>query len=109
MSATRRVQRHTLKRRACQRTLRLKVEQRRRGAVARELQALVAQLVEEGHGASLERLNARVGRVAQETRDQLDGVRRRAGAEDLVPRVRLDLRNEWGGEGMGARGQVCKR
>mmetsp|Transcript_9353 Transcript_9353/g.23285 ORF Transcript_9353/g.23285 Transcript_9353/m.23285 type:complete len:346 (+) Transcript_9353:247-1284(+) len=72
--------------------LRLKVEQRRRGAVARQLQALVAQLVEEGHRASLEGLDARVGRIAQEARDQLDGVRRRAGAEDLVPRVRLDLR-----------------
>ena len=90
---------HTQKRGACERTLRLKVEQRRRGAVARQLQALVAQLVEEGHRASLEGLDARVGRIAQEARDQLDGVRRRAGAEDLVPRVRLDLRDERGGGG----------
>jgi len=90
---------HTLKRGACERTLRLKVEQGRRGAVARQLQALVAQLIAEGHRASLEGLDARVGRIAQEARDQLDGVRRRAGAEDLVPRVRLDLRDERGGGG----------
>ena len=90
---------HSKKRGACERTLRLKVEQRRRGAVARQLQALVAQLVEEGHRASLEGLDARVGRIAQEARDQLDGVRRRAGAEDLVPRVRLDLRDERGSGG----------
>ena len=90
---------HTLKRGACERTLRLKVEQRRRGAVARQLQALVTQLIAEGHRASLEGLDARVGRIAQEARDQLDGVRRRAGAEDLVPRVRLDLRDERGSGG----------
>ena len=90
---------HSKKRGACERTLRLKVEQRRRGAVARQLQALVAQLIEERHRASLEGLDARVGRIAQEARDQLDGVRRRAGAEDLVPRVRLDLRDERGGGG----------
>mmetsp|Transcript_27146 Transcript_27146/g.68916 ORF Transcript_27146/g.68916 Transcript_27146/m.68916 type:complete len:393 (+) Transcript_27146:146-1324(+) len=52
----------------------------------------VAEVVEERVGAALQTRRARLGIVDQEPGDEVDGLLGRAGAEDLVPRVRLDLR-----------------
>mmetsp|Transcript_30501 Transcript_30501/g.79201 ORF Transcript_30501/g.79201 Transcript_30501/m.79201 type:complete len:203 (-) Transcript_30501:740-1348(-) len=72
--------------------LRFEVEERGRRQIAREAEVRIAQLVKDGHGARLERLHSRVGRVLEELGHEINGVLRRARAEDFAPRVRLDLR-----------------
>mmetsp|Transcript_53225 Transcript_53225/g.122301 ORF Transcript_53225/g.122301 Transcript_53225/m.122301 type:complete len:225 (+) Transcript_53225:362-1036(+) len=79
-------------RRVLEELLRLEIKERRGRPPIWQSEVLLTQLVEEGHRTPLQRLQARVGSVAQELGDELDGLRWRARPENLAPRVRLHLR-----------------
>ena len=74
------------------RALRSKVEECGQLAPVGQACGGVAELVEEAVRARLDGREARGRRVLEQTRDEVDGVRVRLGAEHLLPRVRLDLR-----------------